>query len=138
LGVEIFQRFFEKVADLCQEAGLVWGQELYFDATKVEANAGIPSLVPRFYFEAKTHVLDLFGDEPDHDAPPADADLPLGILPLPTNPESLRLAGDSPWRLLEERQLDPHREATWGYERTSVRPWPRPDHGIGRSAMIRK
>jgi hypothetical protein len=23
----------------CAEAGLVWGEELYFDATKVEANA---------------------------------------------------------------------------------------------------
>jgi transposase len=49
LGIEIFQRFFEQVVDLCQEAGLVWGRELHFDATKVEANAGIPSLVPRFY-----------------------------------------------------------------------------------------
>jgi transposase len=29
LGVDIFQRFFEKVVDLCQEAGLVWGRELY-------------------------------------------------------------------------------------------------------------
>ena len=26
---------------------------VFFDATKVEANAGIPSLVPRFYYEAK-------------------------------------------------------------------------------------
>src|SRR5688572_29512037 len=25
LGIDIFQRFFEKVVDLCQEAGLVWG-----------------------------------------------------------------------------------------------------------------
>src|SRR5829696_6695913 len=66
LGIDIFQRFFEKVVDLCQEARLVWGRELYFDATKVEANAGIPSLVPRFYYEATTHVADLFAD----DAPP--------------------------------------------------------------------
>ncbi|MCD6032068.1 MAG: transposase [Thermomicrobiales bacterium] len=63
LGVDIFQRFFEKIIDLCQEAGLVWGRELYFDVTKVEANAGIPSLVPRFYYEAKTHVADLFANE---------------------------------------------------------------------------
>ena len=48
LGADIFQRFFEQIVDLCQEAGLVWGCELYVDATKVEANAGIPSLVPRF------------------------------------------------------------------------------------------
>ncbi len=45
LGVDIFQRFFERVVDLCEEAGLVWDKELYFDATKVEVNAGIPSLV---------------------------------------------------------------------------------------------
>src|SRR5215216_3436955 len=63
LGIDLFQRFFEKIVDLCQEVGLVWGRELYFDATKVEANAGIPSLVPRFYYDAKTHVADLFRDE---------------------------------------------------------------------------
>ena len=67
LGIDIFQRFFEQVVDLCQEAGLVWGRELYFDATKVEANAGIPSLVPRFYYDATTHVADLFADEADDD-----------------------------------------------------------------------
>src|SRR3954453_10633527 len=53
LGIEIFERFFEQIVDLCQEAGLVWGRELYVDATKVEANAGIPSLIPRFYYKAK-------------------------------------------------------------------------------------
>jgi catechol 2,3-dioxygenase-like lactoylglutathione lyase family enzyme len=42
---------------------LIWGRVLYFDATKVEANAGIPSLAPRFYHEAKTHLAGLFGDE---------------------------------------------------------------------------
>jgi transposase len=54
LGVEIFQRFFECVVDLCQKANLVWGRELYFAATKVEANAGIPSLIPRFSYDATT------------------------------------------------------------------------------------
>src|SRR5215208_3433058 len=54
LGIDTFQRFFEKIADLCQEAGLVWGRELYFDATKVEANPDLDSLVPRFYHAAKT------------------------------------------------------------------------------------
>src|SRR3712207_4348455 len=63
LSVAIFERFFERIVDLCQEAGLVWGRELNFDATKVEANAGIPSLIPRFYYEAKMHIADLFADE---------------------------------------------------------------------------
>src|SRR3954449_4954645 len=64
LGVEIFERFFERIVDVCQEAGLVWGRELYFDATKVEANAGIPSLIPRFYSDATTHVAVLLGTRP--------------------------------------------------------------------------
>ena len=63
LGIDVFQRFFEQIVDLCQEAGLVWGRELYFDATKVEANAGLDSLVPRFYYEATTHVAELFADD---------------------------------------------------------------------------
>ena len=34
VGSTIFERFFERIVDLCQKAGLVWGRELYFDATK--------------------------------------------------------------------------------------------------------
>src|SRR5690242_11578239 len=33
LGLPIFRRFFEHVVDLCRAAGLVWGKELFFDAT---------------------------------------------------------------------------------------------------------
>jgi transposase len=47
LGVAIFERFFERIVDLYQEAGLVWGRELFFDATKIQANADLDSLVPR-------------------------------------------------------------------------------------------
>src|SRR3954469_19331715 len=60
LGIEVFERFFETIVDLCQAAGLIWGRELYFDVTKVEANADLDSLVPRFYHEAKRHLGDLF------------------------------------------------------------------------------
>jgi transposase len=124
LGIDLFQRFFEKIVDLCQEAGLVWGRELYFDVTKVEANAGIPSLVPRFYYDAKAHIADLFPDEldPDETKPrPTDADLPAGIvrLPIEINAEDMLTGGDPPWRLLEERRLDPRRPAKRGYRRTS-------------------
>src|SRR5215210_1000889 len=31
LGLAVFERFFEHVVALCQEAGLVWGRELIFD-----------------------------------------------------------------------------------------------------------
>jgi len=48
LGVDIVQRFFERVVDLCQGARLVWGHERYIDATTVEANADLDALIPRF------------------------------------------------------------------------------------------
>jgi Transposase domain (DUF772) len=36
-GLSVFREFFERIVQLCVEAGLVWGDELYFDATKVDA-----------------------------------------------------------------------------------------------------
>jgi transposase len=110
LGVDVFQRFFEKIVDLCQEARLVWGRELYFDATKVEANAGIPSLIPRFYHDATRHVADLFTDEAGDGALPAATDPPPGIVQLPMDPGRVPDEGDPPWRLLEERRLQPDRD----------------------------
>lgn len=69
LGVDIFQRFFERVVDLCQDNGLVWGQELYFDATKVRADATDDSLVPRYSHEAKANTTALFANETVEDEP---------------------------------------------------------------------
>ena len=127
LGVETFQRFFERVVDLCQEAGLVWGKELYFDATKVRADADVDTLVPRFYHEARTHIADVFTAEKVETAaeprPEGRADdLPDGVVRLPRQPVAEGEPGvaNPPWRLLEERRLDPRREAAWGYERTSA------------------
>ncbi|MDF3053193.1 MAG: transposase [Geminicoccaceae bacterium] len=120
LGIDVFQRFFEQVVDLCQEAGLVWGRELYVDATKVEANADLDSLVPRFAYAAQTHVADLFADElaVAEVTPALDAEPPPGIVRLPIEPcAEPRPAGeDPPWRLLEERRLDPHRPAVGSYQ----------------------
>src|SRR6267154_5137079 len=50
-GVEVFRRFFEAIVEQCQAAGLVWGKELYVDATKVNANASLDSVMPRFFVE---------------------------------------------------------------------------------------
>jgi transposase len=125
LGVDLFQRFFEQIVDLCQEAGLVWGRELYVDATKVEANADLDSLVPRFSHEAKTHLADLFAGDVLTDIAKAEPEaaaelLPARIVRLPN------AAGDEagrfnspPWRLLEERRLDPDRPAVGSYRRTT-------------------
>jgi transposase len=62
-GFEVFQKFFEHIVERCIEAGLVKGKELYFDGTKVRANAAISGLVPRWYWEAQQHIAELFGQE---------------------------------------------------------------------------
>jgi len=64
-GLEVFRCFFEKNVELCIEARLVWGKKLYFDSTKVEANASMNSLAPRFAVEA--HLERLFDDEEVHE-----------------------------------------------------------------------
>src|SRR5215204_6602984 len=57
-GLEVFRRFFEAIVERCVAAGLVWGQEVFVDATKVAANAALDSLQPRFAVEA--HLARLF------------------------------------------------------------------------------
>jgi transposase len=52
-GLEVFRRFFDAIVARCQQAGLVWGRELYFDATQVQANAALDSLTARFAAEAR-------------------------------------------------------------------------------------
>jgi transposase len=69
-GVEVFRRFFEQIVEQCQEAGLVWGKELYVDATKVKANASLESLTPRFAVEA--HLTNVFMEETK--APPEETE----------------------------------------------------------------
>ncbi len=127
LGVDTFQRFFERIVDLCQQAGLVWGQELYFDATKVRANADLDSLVPRFYHQAKVHVAGLFADDPGSTNERAgDGTDPLPshvLLYLPAcegQPEGATEQEPAPrWKLLDERRLDPDRPAVGSYRRTT-------------------
>lgn len=68
--LEIFQRFFEKIIELCCEAGLVWGKELYFDGTKVRANADIDKRVPRLEWEAQHHLATLFSQTQERTASP--------------------------------------------------------------------
>jgi transposase len=62
-GLAVFRRFFEQVVEQCLAAGLVWGKELYLDATKVAANASLHSLQPRFAVEA--HLAHLFAQADD-------------------------------------------------------------------------
>ena len=122
LGVDVFQRFFERVVDLCQEASLVWGRELYFDATRVRADADTDSLVPRFYADAKAHLADIFANASaptDEPVTPPEG----GLLRFPATTTDADDASEEPlsdrWNLLDERRLDPKRPAKRGYRRTS-------------------
>jgi transposase len=81
-GLASFRRLFEAIVERCRAAGLVWGKELYFDATQVDASASLDSSQPRFAVEA--HLRELFPDgevdqldrEGEDSGPP---ELPLAI-----------------------------------------------------------
>jgi hypothetical protein len=47
---------------MCVEVGLVWGKELYFDATKIEANASLDSMRSRSLVESRfeEHLAEIF------------------------------------------------------------------------------
>ena len=72
-GLEIFRRFFERIVEMCFEAGLVWGKGLYFDATKVEANASLDSMRSRSLVEhgLEEHLAGIF---PEQEQPQEVAD----------------------------------------------------------------
>lgn len=91
LGLPVFRQFFAVITGQCIQAGLVWGEELLFDATKVRANAALTSLVPRLHLLTEDHLAALAADT------------------------------DGRWDLLEECRLDPERPSAEGYERTSDR-----------------
>ena len=87
-GLAVFRRFFEAIVNQCQQAGLVWGRELYCDATHVLADASLDSLAPRFAVEARAalqaHLAALFPDEmiqDAHDAAPDEAGEVAGVTP---------------------------------------------------------
>jgi transposase len=66
-GLEGFRRFFEHIIDLCFQSRLVWGAKLYFDSTKVQANAGSDARVDKIEREAHQHLEQLFPIEQNED-----------------------------------------------------------------------
>ncbi len=94
-GVETFRRFFEAIVERCAAAGLVWGAELYLDATKVDANAALDSAAPRFAVEA--HLAGLFGEGATGDEATAASDRTASDTITPTP-----LPVATPATLLEE------------------------------------
>src|SRR4051812_35596987 len=71
-GLSVFPEFFERIVGLCIEAGLVWGEELYFDATKVDANASLDSIATRFYVEEHLEEVFSTAEEPPPNAEQED------------------------------------------------------------------
>jgi hypothetical protein len=139
-GVELFRRFFEAIVEQCQQAKLVWGKELYFDSTQVNANADLNSLTPRFGVEAREaiqeHLTALFAPEPallekpearssetPLPEPPLEEPFHAGPTPLPVvlseeQHEELAVenAARHDWIAQEGRQ---QREVRGSYERTA-------------------
>src|SRR4051794_4355030 len=64
-GLLTIRRFFDRIVELCVEAGLVWGKEFYFDATKVEANASLSSMKSRSLMKhgLEEHLAAIFPDD---------------------------------------------------------------------------
>ena len=97
------------MVELCQKAGLVWGKELHFDATRVRANADVDSLVPRLGEVIDGHVRALFGAA-EEQAPYDNTDEQAARGAVAAG------SADAPrrWDLLEECRLDPQRPASEG------------------------
>jgi hypothetical protein len=115
------------VVGLCQAAGLVWGRELFFDATKVRATADVDSLVPRLSRVVGDHLEALFPPVADPHAPgpgpsPA-AEEAAGrgpaVAALPTAGRADPAAAPPAWSLLDTGRLDPDRPASGSYHRFS-------------------
>ena len=100
LGLPVFRRFFEAITEQCVKAGLVRGEELIFDATKVRANAAMDSLIPRLHLLTEEHLA-----QPEPPAPPT----------------TLWEENNARWDLLAECRLDPDRPSVDRYERKSDR-----------------
>lgn len=116
-GLDVFRRFFDEVVERCIEAGLVWGKEIYFDATKVEANASLDSVQPRFAVEA--HLAQLFHG----DTKPGEADAvepkPLPVLASDAEREELARSNSERHDWIAQEGRQDRRVADPDYRRVS-------------------
>jgi hypothetical protein len=115
-GLEVFRRFFEAIVEQCQQAKLVWGRELYFDSTQVNANADLDSLAPRFAVEAREalqeHLAALF--EPEAAQPENSEEQNANVLPSERQLEETRVDEpvSLPTRIAEARREELSEENT--------------------------
>jgi transposase len=118
-GLEVFRRFFERIVEECVEAGLVWGEELFFDATKVEANASLDSTRSRSLVEGRLgeHLVGMFPE----DAPPAN-DEHSGVIAGFVGPEGDERRALAQTNALRHRWIaaagrQERESVRWGYKR---------------------
>jgi len=141
LGLPIFERFFDHITELCEQAGLIKGDELIFDGTQVRANAAMDSLEPRWAVEARAHLRDLFAEEDGKgdgsnraDFSPPTPEPEQGCVPEGTSAAPLRLPfvgsadeerqvaeeNQAAWKLLEEHRRTPEQpSSSRGYARVA-------------------
>ena len=121
--LDVFRRFFEAILEQCQQAKLIWGKELYIDATRVDANASLDSLTTRFAFEAREaihkHLQELFQEEDEQQTTEPDLS-PIETeqhpMPLPTS-----LSEEEQETLLEQQETRHDWYATGGQQQREVR-----------------
>lgn len=124
-GLATFQKFFERVVELCMMAGLVWGEELHFDSTKVQANVAIDRLMPRLEWEAQQHLQELFEKKVDLKSKEGEEIIPPEEISRPkdqTDPEQEKAEVLTPKELvgrasLPDRASQPGMRARVTYKR---------------------
>jgi transposase len=117
-GLQSFRCFFERIVEVCVEAGLVWGKELYFDATKVEANASLDSMRSRSLMEhgLEEHLANIFPEQ----AQPVDGantPEPTAVGPAGQEGQALSEANVRLHRWIAECGRQQREVLRWGYTR---------------------
>jgi hypothetical protein len=102
------------------EAGLVWGKELYFDTTKVEANASLDSMRSRSLMEhgLEEHLVGIFPEEglqPVEEV--ANAPQIPAVGPAGREARALSEANAKRHRWIEKAGRQQREVVRWGYRR---------------------
>jgi transposase len=120
-GLVVFRRFFERIVEECSWAGLVWGEELFFDATKVEADASIDSVRARSLVEGRMeeHLGDVF---PEDTLPAWEDEARSGVLAGIVGPDGEERQALAQTNALRHRWIakngrQERESARWGYKR---------------------
>src|SRR5215208_3778579 len=96
---------FSRIVQMCVDAGLVWGEELFFDSTAVEANAANESVVARLAAvdSVEEHHGELFEYSPGETGPRPDEQHE----DTPRSPDAaLPMAGDEALRAANRDRRD--------------------------------